>query len=463
MMEHTLQSHHSYDLIGPIWRVDRFCSVSIQLKMWFEGRKYICSGPDRLVTNGRQQCQIFFDCVDRALEALFQYASHVDDCNQKFGINNNHSMEYGIETSLKEEYVRKKMFKESFPSHFFGQCSGRIPVVIVDIPYRTKDTVECRRRTDNIIKSIDTLKTCHDFVATCKKIFDCLENLQPCTSVKFGPETSLGFEMENVKNFPYSQEMPPCDHWAVQITVGVHTNNLLCAAKRIFRVKSFEFCESYEWVCQKVLDCLNTREFCIYSPNKATNFGFEEDVRAGILNFQMGEISEKNPRELVKHLYECNKRLGYPHFVHLYFSTVACVEKDVCYTNVFEEEDEEQFMYKRVRLLAMYGTSNPLTVMHSQDRLTMWACKREALSTVTCPEFLKVCDEIRSCLADNATTLNEEASELQHDDTCYSPLPVNTINPNPEDDVGGRGYFPGILGPSLSYTVIYFRPVVSGP
>ena len=340
MMEHTLQSHHSYDLIGPIWRVDRFCSVSIQLKMWFEGRKYICSGPDRLVTNGRQQCQIFFDCVDRAIEALFQYASHVDDCNQKYGINNNHSMEYGIETSLKEEYVRKKMFKESFPSHFFGQCSGRIPVVIVDIPYRTKDTVECRRRTDNIIKSIDTLKTCHDFVATCKKTFDCLENLQPCTSVKFGPETSSGFEMENIKNFPYSQEMPPCDHWAVQITVGVHTNNLLCAAKRIFRVKSFEFCESYEWVCQKVLDCLNTREFCIYSPNKATNFGFEEDVRAGILNFQMGEISEKNPRELIKQLYECNKRLGYPQFVHLYFSTVACVEKDVCYTNVFEEEDE---------------------------------------------------------------------------------------------------------------------------
>ena len=47
----------------------------------------------------------------------------------------------------------------------------------------------------------------------------------------------------------------------------------------------------------------------------------------------------------------------------------------------------------------------------------------------------------------------KNTSETVHEDTCYSPLPVSTINPNPEDNRGGPGYFPGILGPSLTYTL----------
>ena len=46
-----------------------------------------------------------------------------------------------------------------------------------------------------------------------------------------------------------------------------------------------------------------------------------------------------------------------------------------------------------------------------------------------------------------------EFDQVLEEDTCYSPLPVSTFNPNPLDDVGGVGYFPGILGPSLSYTL----------
>ena len=324
------------------------------------------------------------------------------------------------------------------------------------IPFQNvKDEVYCERRTDYIIKSMDTMKTCHDFVATCLKIFDCLERLKPCTSVPFGTETSQGFELENVKKFISSFDMPPCEHWAVKITVSWQTGKLLCAAKRFFKVKSMGFCESFEWACQNLLDCLHNREFCHYAPNKATNFSVREELRAGIMNFQMEGIPrDGNPTDLVPKLHTCNQNHGYAHLVHLYFITIDCPQKEVCEPNLFEEDDEEKFQYKVVKRYFMFGSGNPLTVMQAQNRMIIWACKREAFSTVTCPEFLRVCDEIKSCMLDNAMNLSgNNTPEMVHEDTCYSPLPVSTINPNPEEEVGGHGYFPGILGPSLTYTL----------
>ena len=91
--------------------------------------------------------------------------------------------------------------------------------------------------------------------------------------------------------------------------------------------------------------------------------------------------------------------------------------------------------------------------MESQRRLTVWACKREAFSNVTCSEFLRVCHEINRCLVGNSTDMEMEKTPRGsvHKGTCYSPLPVSTNNPVPKDMP--QGYFPGVLGPSITFTL----------
>ena len=51
----------------------------------------------------------------------------------------------------------------------------------------------CRRRTNDILQSLEIIPSCHKFISICDKIFDCLESLQPCQSTQFGTETDQGF------------------------------------------------------------------------------------------------------------------------------------------------------------------------------------------------------------------------------------------------------------------------------
>ena len=459
MMAHTLKAHHKYEIIGSIRRVNRLCSVSTQLKMQYEDRTLICTGPERLFIHGRQQCQIFFKCVDRILDTLTKYDSMVEECTDSFGMNNSRGIVYGFSQRPKEEYVKKKIIMEAFPTHFLAQCAGRTSSIFVVPSHRVKDEVICGRTPDRILKSIHNIKNCHEFVKRCTEIFDCLQQLRPCQSARFGRETSRGFAMENVQKYASPYDLPPCDHWAVKITVEGPEENLFCSARQVFRVKSMGFCESYEWVCHQLLRCLHDRKYCHYYPNKAVNYSITEDLLAGILDFQMNfTMNISNPRDLVKPLYNCNLRYGYPHFIHMYFITVECREKGICDTNVFREKDVQKLERRHFKLLSFFGSTNPLNLLQTQNHMTLWACKREALSSLTCLEFLRVCDEIKHCMMEKPINLNDSTTDLTHDDTCYSPLPVSTINPNPLNDVGGRGYFPGILGPSLSYTLPLKKP-----
>ena len=54
---------------------------------------------------------------------------------------------------------------------------------------------------------------------------------------------------------------------------------------------------------------------------------------------------------------------------------------------------------------------------------------------------------------------DQESYELPEDDQCFSPYPVSTLNPFTEFEVGGRGYFPGILGKSLTYVLPLEKPL----
>ena len=84
----------------------------------------------------------------------------------------------------------------------------------------------------------------------------------------------------------------------------------------------------------------------------------------------------------------------------------------------------------------------------------VWACKREIFSELSCEKFIKTCDRIKDCME---TMKNRENSgkmmDLPLDNRCYSPLPISTLNPLPQNDKKGTGYFPGMIGRSINYVL----------
>ena len=76
---HTLQKHHSYNLLDSFATLDHICTISKQLRKSFKNRKITCTGPERLFTQAQQQCQIFFNCVDTVLETLLEYSSTMNE------------------------------------------------------------------------------------------------------------------------------------------------------------------------------------------------------------------------------------------------------------------------------------------------------------------------------------------------------------------------------------------------
>ena len=260
--------------------------------------------------------------------------------------------------------------------------------------------------------------------------------------------------MGRISELPYLHQSP-CQHWGVHVIL-TSKGSIACEAKRIFQLKGFgKFCESYEWICKQLLNCSQTRQVCKYPGGSALNRSISEHPQIGIYNLQMPELSpNKNIRSYVEALFKCNKKYGYPHRVFLYFATSKC-KKSPCNHDLFGVEDKEKFAEMNADLLGLFDTArlSQTTLSDERDLINLWACKRDVLSTVSCPVFIQTCDIIKGCLLDHQEW-QDVTLDLPHDDTCFSPLPLSTLNPLPIGDVGGRGYHPGILGDSLSHVLL---------
>ena len=371
----------------PIRGIYSFCARSLQFNMKLMGDTIVCVGKEHFFELGLVHCQTFFDCVDISLLAFSEYRAETQTCLSKFGSSQNLSIIYHFAELplLFDEYVEKRL--PAFPNHFLGQCLEKIPIVNVRKPWiGMKDITVCRRRTSGIVQSLELLSSCHDFISMCVRVFDCLDSLQPCQSTQYGEETNQGFLMPHDIGFDQVFDAVSCYHWAVEFKEDERGGrSIFCSAKRVFKVKSFlTFCESYEWMCSQIYHCIKDREVCRYTPNPITNHSTEEQEGIGLYNFQMPEFPmHENPRENVKLLYQCNLVHGFPHRVFLYFTTAHCERIYGCKLDVFDIEDKQEFEEKAWNVLWLYQEVLPALTISSDDLITMWACKRDALSSVT--------------------------------------------------------------------------------
>ena len=192
--EHKLRKHFRHDAFTRLSQIQSSCSSSRQFKFDFALGRIVCLGPDQKYEMGLVQCRSFFNCVDKALEALTIYLHETDKCRVMYGKSNESQMEYDINNQWPLiELLRKKSAVSTFPRHFLVQCADRLPTVITTRAGNMGDYIYCRRLTTQILQSLEILKTCHEFVARCRKIFDCLESRSPCVSSQFGIETADGF------------------------------------------------------------------------------------------------------------------------------------------------------------------------------------------------------------------------------------------------------------------------------
>ena len=440
------------------------CLKASHLKINFEGATVTTSGANSMFNHGFIQSQNLFNCFDQTIDAFAAYVKESKTCAAIYGKND--SVEYSLLLGRRQyEYVRKKMSNE-IPQHFLLACSERLPIVTVHLGnvhtgkwWESSDSVYCGRSSIIIIKSLTIIPACHKFAESCLKIFECLERQSLCPSKWFGLETRRGFLVDSKFTTPKNL-MKSCLHWGVDLTTNDDNDDKksYCVAKRVFKLESFSsFCQSYEWICKKVLHCIETREVCTYTPNNTSNNSIMEDSRTGIYNFQMPRsLKDKNPRKLIRSLFKCNKKYGYTNHVSLSFATAACTS-DIrhCDSDTFKIKDKRIFEWRDMDIKSSYVFKmSPSIVMRHKDKpsklLTLWSCKRDVLSVTSCQRFLKICEIMKHCLS-NKHDQQKETLDLPPNDACYSPLPVNTLNPHPGSSMTRGHHFPGITGPALNY------------
>ena len=464
--EYKRERTYDRSLIKKVEYLKRICSSARVFWIYFEGFKSsnlrsLCIGDDRLYSTGVVFCRAFFKCLDTTLDAITDYAMQAESCRFKFSQTNHSGIsQYGFQNYLREryEYVETTLAnpKLGIAYHFHLQCAWKLPIIKL---YLREDRIQCRRRVSKIVRSLAIIPTCNHFVSECEKVLQCLNRQTFCPSIRFGLETAAGFVIDDHVSKEEIIKNRLCNHWAVEVTKR-NVKHRHCYAKRIFTLKGLTFCQSYEWACWEVIHCIQRRRKCTYSvPDHPKKFSVLELGDQGIVNYEMlGFSPHENPRKHVPALYKCNKRYGYQHRVFLYFITTVCDPSyHDCNLNMSIYTDPETFELRWFAILGLLAFTNPRHITPTYNRnpeklFYIWACKRDVLSSISCPDFLKICSEIRRCLIEKE--LNEETTELPRDDTCYSPMPLSTINPFPENDLGGRGHAPGILGPSLNHIMV---------
>ena len=425
-----------------------------------------CWGRNSMYALGQTQCGLFFDCLDNMYEAIWTYTNDVEKCST-INSQNNSEVSYGFTDSMNRlEYVVTKSVKPDVPNHIIKECSEKLPRLVLRwvnhpgfLPPHFRGRYLCQREVTYIPKSIRLFKSCHNFVASCSEAIKCIERKAPCFSFVFGMENVLGFFLNHSVSYNDGQFLlNSCTHWGVELRFS-ENYDLYCSAKSVFKLNSFPtFCQSYEWICQRVLHCLKTRQECSYTPYKGHKSILEIGTE-GIYDYQMPMFGvQENPRDWVNTLYECNRKFGYDNHLYLYF--VTTFSESPLNFDYFRTNDTRKFQLSRSDIVfTLSSSSAAYTTMHEaidgSNLYTIWACKRTVLSEVNCEMFLDGCEQVKNCLAQYK--LQDESPEfatnLPKNDLCHSPLPVSTVNPLPAEDAGGRGYHPGILGPSVNYVL----------
>ena len=345
--EHVRNPSHDHSLINARYQslsnlfnywFNKICMTSRKFFIYFVEDKPVCVGNDTFFDRGVDFCRTYFKCVDKALDALTKYTKESEKCETRYSTNENASssmiLRYGfrVHHGRKFEMVRTKLAysEPGVPYHFMLQCAWRRKLIHLSSaekdPMFKTNVIFCQRRIKDVIKSYLTFPTCDKFVDECRKIFECLSKLQRCYSYHFGQEKREGFLL--MKNFTrdYYEKPVRCFHWGVQLIMA-DDYRMYCTAKRHFKLKGLTFCESYEWACLKLRNCSLTRKQCTYQPYKYLNFTTKESPELGLVNFQMPGFSPReNPRGYVTKLFKCNKKLGYPRRIFLYFITSVCWE-----------------------------------------------------------------------------------------------------------------------------------------
>ena len=437
----------------------------------FEDDKVLCVGPDKMFQVGLIYCRKFLECLDRTMNILTTYGRNMEKCQGTAkSLTKDIStwpLEYGIRekrwSKKKVEYIKVRLasMESQVPRHFLSQCSLKQPFLYLsnspeDVDVKENEII-CQRETIKIVTAHDVFPSCHKFIDACLEMIRCLHGLERCFSSQFGLETKSGFLVNNVTEWNQLIRIDLCEHWAVELQYDNH-GKLFCHAKRYFQLNQLNFCESYSWSCTKLIQCVNVREKCLYFPNKKQNFSTQELPEYGIVNIQMPEFfTNDNPRKYVPDLFKCNKKYGYRHQVYLYFITTSCHRQyGGCNLNMSTYDNERSFQEAAQNIVDMVAFNSLGSIANTyetdpEELVYVWLCKRETLSTVNCSEFLRICDEVRSCMVER----EEDTSislDLPPSETCFSPLPVNTIFSKPTIS-GGKRHNPVALAPGLNYVL----------
>ena len=431
----------------------------------FDDGRVLCVGEDKYFNSGRDFCRAYFKCIDEALNAITKYTQESKKCEARYSSFKNDSsammLKYGYRDAFAQRYESVKTqlthVEPGVPLHFLLQCGWRQSLIqltgtLEDPEYKT-NIIFCQRKTSKITKAFSVIPTCERFVDECVKAFKCLNSRRRCNSAQFGHERLEGFLMTGNDTNVLLRGPQRCTHWGVEL---IHSadRNLHCKATKYFKLKGLTFCKSYEWACLKLYNCATTREICIYHPDKKNDVSTREHPELGIINFQMPKFSTReNPRPHVPNLFKCNKKLGYPHRVFLFFTTTVCMEKfRKCNLNMSTFDSMSNYRVGSLLTMAAPGQTLHFYRNNPEDLIHIWSCKRDSFSSVSCNKFLKICETIKACVMDGSN-IEDVTVDLPLDDTCYSPSPVNTLKPTTINAVAGKWHHPGTLSETISYVL----------
>ena len=302
-------------------RLSGVCHRPSRIKLSFhpKHKMFKCSGASFAEKRKQNYCKKIIGCLILMHGFARKYERDVAQCRERAkALSQEYS--YGFyprgqgRRRSTYEYLKAAIDLPGFPLHTVRSCSNKYSrFTLRSVIQNGSRMVECRRKSRDTIALKERVANCFEFIAECKAMIGCAVQTSPCRDSLIGNETTLGFVTE--LNSTFDTDLERCFHFGVSLVKVDDT--IYCQARGNFKYANKEFCPSYAETCARMVRCAHGEvPRCRFTKSGKV---VQSPMYENLVFDYPAPVDSNDPRYLMPIVYQCNRKHGYPHKIHLYF------------------------------------------------------------------------------------------------------------------------------------------------